>query len=100
MFVWNSPELLQSILAEVKIFGCFALLCFLFNRKVKAVIGYFAVFFYLGLVQRFGVAVCIGVSALRKIATICLSFLVFPKPFTPMYIYGAAMVMSAILMTA
>ncbi len=79
--VWQSTELMQSICIE-------------------AVIGYVAVFFYLGLVQRFGVAVCIGVSALRKIATICLSFLVFPKPFTTMYVYGGAMVMAAILMTA
>jgi adenosine 3'-phospho 5'-phosphosulfate transporter B3 len=79
--VWQSAELMQTI-------------CF------EAVIGYVAVFFYLGLVQRFGVAVCIGVSALRKIATICLSFLVFPKPFTIMYVYGGGMVMAAILMTA
>ncbi len=79
--VWSSAELFNSI-------------CF------EAVIGYVAVFFYLGLVQRFGVAVCIGVSALRKIATICLSFVVFPKPFTVMYLYGGVMVMAAILMTA
>ena len=80
-FVWESTDLIVSILSE-------------------AFIGYVAVFFYLGLVQRFGVAVCIGVSALRKIGTICLSFLVFPKPFTIMYVYGGGMVMLAILMTA
>ena len=46
------------------------------------------------------VAVSIGVSALRKICTIVLSFVVFPKPFSFMYVYGAAMVVLAILMTA
>lgn len=66
----------------------------------EAVIGYVAVFFYLGVVQRFGVAVCIAVSALRKIGTILLSFFVFPKPFTMMYVYGATMVLVSIFITA
>lgn len=80
-FVFGNADILQSIAAE-------------------AIVGYLGVFFYLGLVQRFGVAVCIGVSALRKIATICLSFLFFPKPFTMMYVYGAALVLGSILLTA
>ena len=80
-FVMNTPGVLYTILAE----------CF---------VGYVGVFFYLGVVQRFGVAVCIGVSALRKVATICISFLAFPKPFTMMYVYGTILVLTAIFLTA
>lgn len=66
----------------------------------EAVVGYLGVFFYLGLVTRFGVAICLGVSALRKVMTICLSFVAFPKPFTWMYVYGAGLVLASILITA
>ncbi len=66
----------------------------------EAFVGYVGVFFYLGLVQRFGVAICLGVSALRKVMTICLSFFAFPKPFTYMYVVGAALVLASILITA
>ena len=80
-FLLRTPDVVSNILSE-------------------AVIGYMGVFFYLGVVQRFGVAVCIAVSAMRKIATILISFLIFPKPFSIMYVYGATMVLVSIFMTA
>jgi len=47
---------------------------------------YLSVSFYLALVQRFGGVVAVCVTSCRKILTICISFVVFSKPFSNLYI--------------
>ncbi len=45
---------------------------------------------YTKLLKEFGAVTAVGVTTVRKILTVALSFLVFPKPWSAMYGWGGA----------
>ena len=51
-----------------------------------------AVLAYTELIRRAGPAVAVGVATLRKVFTILLSYIIFPKPMTPLHMASAALV--------
>ena len=51
-----------------------------------------AVLAYTELIRRAGPAVAVGVATLRKVFTILLSYIFFPKPMTPLHMASAALV--------
>lgn len=53
-------------------------------------------FFVITLIQRFGALIAVVTTSLRKMATIVLSFLLFPKAFSFAYLIGTAMVFTGI----
>jgi len=54
----------------------------------RAAVIYFGVLCFATLIKRFDVVVATVVTTIRKILTIVLSFLLFPKPFSIKYLYG------------
>lgn len=56
-----------------------------------AFISYIAVSFHMSIVQKFGGVVGVLVGNARKLLTILISFFVFPKPITPLYIIGVVL---------
>lgn len=65
-----------------------------------SVVAYWAIQFHIRIVQRYGSVVAVLVSNLRKIGTIALSFLVFPKPFSWFYVWGTILVFGGVTITA
>ena len=49
---------------------------------------YVGVVFFITLIKRFDVVVANSVTTVRKIMTVVLSFILFPKPLTIVYLYG------------
>ena len=58
---------------------------------VYACVAYVAVSFHMSVVQRFGGVVGVLVGNSRKVLTIVLSFLTFPKPLSAGYVVGVAL---------
>lgn len=52
------------------------------------------------MVKTFGSVPAVLVGNSRKTMTICLSFLLFPKPFSPLYVYGGLLVLAGLTATA
>jgi len=69
-----------------------------FAIAAEATIGYLGVIFYLGLVKRFGAVTAVFVGCCRSVATILLSFLFFPKPWTILYLIASIMVSIALIL--
>ena len=53
-------------------------------------------FFVITLIQRFGALVAVITTSLRKMASIVLSFVIFPKVFSMAYVLGTFMVFSGL----
>ncbi|CAM9474450.1 unnamed protein product, partial [Chrysoparadoxa australica] len=53
---------------------------------VYGVVAYVAIYFHMTVVKKYGGVTAVLVSNLRKFFTICLSFLLFPKPFSALYL--------------
>lgn len=60
-------------------------------------LAYVAITFHMSLVQEFGGIVTVLVGNTRKAITIVLSFLLFPKPMSTLYIYGGIMVFGSLI---
>ncbi|XP_032874924.1 adenosine 3'-phospho 5'-phosphosulfate transporter 2 isoform X1 [Amblyraja radiata] len=60
--------------------------------------GYFGISFVLALIKLFGALVAVTVTTGRKAMTMCLSFLIFSKPFTFHYIWSGLLVLIGILL--
>jgi solute carrier family 35 (adenosine 3'-phospho 5'-phosphosulfate transporter), member B3 len=60
-------------------------------------LAYVAITFHMSLVQEFGGIVTVLVGNTRKAITIVLSFLLFPKPMSNLYIYGGIMVFGSLI---
>lgn len=58
--------------------------------------GYFGVTLVLMLVRMHGAFVAVTVTNMRKLLTIVLSFLLFPKPFLFQYLWGGLMVVAGL----
>eukprot|EP01012_Entosiphon_sulcatum_P023123 TRINITY_DN28108_c0_g1_i3.p1 TRINITY_DN28108_c0_g1~~TRINITY_DN28108_c0_g1_i3.p1 ORF type:complete len:353 (-),score=48.28 TRINITY_DN28108_c0_g1_i3:11-1069(-) len=56
------------------------------------VIGYAGVHFFMALMKLFGAVTAIVITSVRKVITILLSFLLFPKPFTPFHLLAIVLV--------
>lgn len=54
----------------------------------RAFIIYCGVLCFAQLIKRFDVVLATAITTVRKILTILLSFVLYPKPFTPMYVVG------------
>ena len=52
------------------------------------------------LVKRFGGVTAVVLTTARKAMTILLSFLLFPKGFSWLYIYGSSLVVDAVLVAS
>lgn len=55
---------------------------------VRALIVYLGVLCFVSLIKTFGVVFATGVTTVRKILTVLMSFIVFPKVFHMFYLYG------------
>ncbi len=51
--------------------------------------GYFGSTIYISLTRSVGILLTSGVTTVRKLTTMSLSFFLFPKPFLPHYLFGA-----------
>lgn len=56
-----------------------------------------AVLAYTELIRRSGPAVAVAVATLRKVATVILSYIIFPKPMTGVHVISAVLVMGGII---
>ena len=64
---------------------------------VYTFLAYIAITFHMALVQEFGGIVTVLVGNTRKAMTIAMSFLLFPKPMSNMYIYGGLLVFGSLV---
>jgi len=55
-----------------------------------------AVLAYTELIRRSGPAVAVAVATLRKVVTILLSYIIFPKPMTGLHAISAGLVVSGL----
>ena len=63
---------------------------------VYSITGYLGVQVVLTMVRQFGAFTAVAVTSIRKALSIAISFLLFSKPFTPMYIVGGVIVLFGI----
>ena len=54
-----------------------------------SIVGCFGELFVMSLVKEFGALLAVTVTSFRKMVSILGSFLIFPKPFTMVYLFGA-----------
>eukprot|EP01039_Chlorochromonas_danica_P010651 gene10651-11811_t len=69
----------------------------LFLLVVYTFLAYIAITFHMALVKEFGGIVTVLVGNFRKAMTIVLSFLLFPKPMSPLYIVGGVLVFGSLI---
>jgi len=67
---------------------------------VYTFIAYIAISFHMALVRRFGGVTAVLVATGRKGMTLILSFLLFPKKFSWLYVLGAFMVLGGLLLSS
>ncbi|CAN0377873.1 unnamed protein product, partial [Phaeothamnion confervicola] len=60
-------------------------------------VAYFAIFFHMNLVKRFGGVTTVFVGSARKALTIIVSFVVFDKPFSYLYCVAGLLVLAGLL---
>ena len=67
---------------------------------VYTFVAYIAISFHMSVVKRFGGVSAVLVATGRKGMTLIVSFLLFPKEFSWMYVFGASMVLGGLLMSS
>lgn len=63
-------------------------------------LAYIAITFHMALVKEFGGIVTVLVGNTRKAVTIVLSFLLFPKPMSILYVFGGVLVFGSLIANA
>jgi adenosine 3'-phospho 5'-phosphosulfate transporter B3 len=63
-------------------------------------LAYIAITFHMALVKEFGGIVTVLVGNTRKAVTIVLSFLLFPKPMSILYVFGGTFVFGGLVCNA
>lgn len=63
-------------------------------------LAYVAISLHMTMVKSFGSVVAVLVGNSRKAMTITLSFILFPKPFAPLYAFGGVLVLGGISASA
>lgn len=69
----------------------------LYLLVVYTFLAYIAITFHMALVKEFGGIVTVLVGNFRKAMTIVLSFLLFPKPMSPLYLVGGVLVFGSLI---
>ena len=69
----------------------------LFLMTIYTFLAYIAITFHMALVQEFGGIVTVLVGNTRKAITIVLSFVLFPKPVSVLYIWGGVLVFGSLI---
>ncbi|KAL3777837.1 hypothetical protein ACHAW5_003031 [Stephanodiscus triporus] len=64
------------------------------------VLSYASISCYMTLVKRFGGVTAVVLTTARKAMTLVLSFVLFPKGFSWMYVHGSLLVLSAVMMAS
>ena len=64
---------------------------------VYVVLSYISISCYMTLVKRFGGVTAVVLTTARKAMTILLSFLLFPKGFSWLYVHGSVLVLGAVM---
>jgi len=59
-----------------------------------------AVWAYTKLIQATSSVVAVAVSTLRKVGTICLSYILFPKPILPLHTYSGLLVLLGMILSS
>mmetsp|Transcript_16040 Transcript_16040/g.33925 ORF Transcript_16040/g.33925 Transcript_16040/m.33925 type:complete len:308 (-) Transcript_16040:87-1010(-) len=67
---------------------------------VYAVLSYISISCYMTLVKRFGGVTAVVLTTARKAMTLVLSFLLFPKGFSWLYVYGSLLVLGAVMVAS
>eukprot|EP01040_Poterioochromonas_malhamensis_P013805 gene13805-15225_t len=67
---------------------------------VYTFLAYIAITFHMALVKEFGGIVTVLVGNTRKAVTIVLSFILFPKPMSILYIFGGIFVFGSLILNA
>jgi len=67
---------------------------------VYAVLSYISISCYMTLVKRFGGVTAVLLTTARKAMTLVLSFLLFPKGFSWLYVYGSLLVLGAVMVAS
>ncbi len=65
--------------------------------SIYTVVAYVAITYHMALVQEFGGIVTVLVGNSRKAMTIVLSFLLFPKPMSMLYVGGGVLVFGSLV---
>lgn len=66
--------------------------------SIYTFLAYIAISFHMTLVKEYGSIVAVLVGNTRKVLTILLSFILFPKPFSFMYVIGIVLVFGSLIM--
>eukprot|EP00281_Chroomonas_sp_CCMP1168_P000632 CAMPEP_0206269504 /NCGR_PEP_ID=MMETSP0047_2-20121206/32324_1 /ASSEMBLY_ACC=CAM_ASM_000192 /TAXON_ID=195065 /ORGANISM="Chroomonas mesostigmatica_cf, Strain CCMP1168" /LENGTH=397 /DNA_ID=CAMNT_0053697991 /DNA_START=86 /DNA_END=1279 /DNA_ORIENTATION=+ len=67
---------------------------------IYTIVAYVAISCHMRVVQKYGSVVAVLVGNMRKAGTISLSFMMFPKPFSMLYVYGSVLVLGGLTMYA
>jgi adenosine 3'-phospho 5'-phosphosulfate transporter B3 len=59
-----------------------------------------AIFAYTRLIKEAGSVVAVGVATLRKVVTVILSYIVFPKQFSQLHLFSSLLVLSGIILSS
>eukprot|EP00640_Fibrocapsa_japonica_P005232 CAMPEP_0113949104 /NCGR_PEP_ID=MMETSP1339-20121228/73913_1 /TAXON_ID=94617 /ORGANISM="Fibrocapsa japonica" /LENGTH=209 /DNA_ID=CAMNT_0000956433 /DNA_START=111 /DNA_END=740 /DNA_ORIENTATION=- /assembly_acc=CAM_ASM_000762 len=89
-----SGDLKGAILAALHDYNLLA--CML----IYTFVAYVAISCHMNVVCRYGAITAVLVGNARKAMTICLSFVIFPKPFTMNYFFGAVLVFGGLVASA
>lgn len=82
------PEFLRGLTMDGRLAMYFA---------VYTVLSYISISCYMTLVKRFGGVTAVVLTTARKAMTLALSFLLFPKGFSWLYVYGSMLVLGAVM---
>jgi len=67
---------------------------------IYTTISYVAISAFMSIIKRFGAVVGVTLSTARKMMTLILSFILFPKPFNLCYLFGAIFVLGGVLVSS
>lgn len=87
-----------SLFAFIK--GIFANSTLALYFAVYTVLSYISISCYMTLVKRFGGVTAVVLTTARKAMTILLSFMLFPKGFSWLYVAGSALVLGAVMVAS
>ncbi len=72
----------------------------LYLMVIYTFLAYIAITFHMALVKEFGGIVTVLVGNTRKAITIVMSFILFPKPTSPLYVRGGLLVFGSLISNA
>ena len=71
-----------------------------YYAAIYIIISYIAVSFFMSIVKKFGAVTGVLAGTARKGLTLILSFLLFPKKFSWLYVIGSVLVLGGLLMSS